>query len=203
MIYDYMPVRLRKLLIRGVLPDHEILRLCEECGMIRPYFHEQRRVCGISWGPSSIGYDVRLGRDFRLMKQASISDPPLSLAKGIPEDAFMNVEAGEYLVIWPGQFWLAETVEWFQLPDDVHFVVHDKSSLVRLGVCVQNTVGEPGWCGSLTLEITNHGPRPVRLEVATGIAQLRFYRTVRPAVTYSDRKGKYQNQRGVTLPKAA
>jgi len=96
-----------------------------------------------------------------------------------------------HLFISPGSFLLASTVECFNMPADVIGIVHDKSSWARQGLCVQNTVIEPGWRGYLTLELTNHSRHVIRLEHGLGIAQVVFHEVLNPGEAYS---GKYQDQ---------
>lgn len=95
-------------------------------------------------------------------------------------------------------FALVAAEQHFEMPDDVLGVVHDKSSLARKGICVQNTVIEPGWRGYLTMEITNHTDADMWLYQGNAIAQVLFHRLDEPAVPYA---GKYQDQgRGVQKP---
>jgi dCTP deaminase len=105
-------------------------------------------------------------------------------------------------VLRPREFVLAHTIETLDMPRDCLGLVKDKSSLARCGLTVQNTVLEPGWRGQITLEIYNNGPRPVLLRAGQGIAQVIFERGEPCLVSYADRQGKYQDQRGVTLPRA-
>ena len=98
----------------------------------------------------------------------------------------------EDVFLWPGRFILASTVEYFDMPNDLVGIVHDKSTWARRGLAVQNTVIEPGWRGYLTLELTMHAWRFQRIRAGTGIAQIMFHRLDQPAEKpYS---GKYQNQ---------
>lgn len=92
----------------------------------------------------------------------------------------------------PGGFLLASTIEQFEIPADIVGVVHDKSSWARRGLAVQNTVLEPGWCGYLTLELSNHSHIPITLYRETPIAQIIFHQLVRPV--FRAYGGKYQFQ---------
>jgi dCTP deaminase len=77
-----------------------------------------------------------------------------------------------------------------------------KSSYARCGIVVNITPLEPGWEGHLTIEISNTTPLPARIYSFEGIAQVLFFEAgAAPEVTYADRKGKYQGQQGITLPK--
>lgn len=135
-------------------------------------FRERYTVNGLSGGLSSAGYDVAVEFD------------------GQGEIQFMTLA--------PGQFQLASTIEYFRMPDDLVGIVHDKSTLARMGLAVQNTVIEPGWSGHLTLELTNHGYKDIDLERGQPIAQIIFHR-VEGAVPYT---GKYNRQaRGPVGPR--
>lgn len=103
-----------------------------------------------------------------------------------------DVRVKQGFVLRPGKFRLASTVEYFRLPDDLIAFLHDKSSLARQGIAVQNTVFEPGWQGHATLEIANHGPRSVELYQGQPIAQVVFQTLDEP--TESPYRGKYQFQ---------
>lgn len=99
----------------------------------------------------------------------------------------------ECLQLGPGEFALASTVERFEMPDDVVGVVHDKSTWARVGLAAQNTIIEPGWCGYLTLELTNHGPEILLIEAGEPIVQVVFHLTDHPVEhPYA---GKYQDQK--------
>lgn len=95
------------------------------------------------------------------------------------------------VTILPGEFMLASTAEKFDMPCDLVAIMHDKSSLARRGLAVQNTVAEPGWRGFLTLELTNHGSETLCLRRGDAVCQAIFHLVDRPAHEYS---GKYQDQ---------
>lgn len=103
-----------------------------------------------------------------------------------------DIRVKQGIVLRPGWFWLASTVERFAMPNDLIGFVHDKSTLARLGMAVQNTVIEPGWEGYLTLEITNHSSEPIYVFEGQPIAQVVFHRLDEPTEQPYD--GKYQNQ---------
>lgn len=102
-----------------------------------------------------------------------------------------DIHIAQNLILGPGEFSLASSLERFQVPNTVLLLVKDKSTHARRGISVFNTVIEPGWCGYLTLEIVNHSQKPVTLKAGTPIAQVLFEATDRPAESYD---GKYQNQ---------
>jgi dCTP deaminase len=109
-----------------------------------------------------------------------------------------DVTLSEKLTIKPGDFLLAATTEHFALPHDVMFVVHDKSTWIRQGIAVHNTVAEPGWRGFLTLEIAHHGTRQVHIPAGSSIAQVVFQ--LLDEVTEEPYCGKYQDQQAGPQP---
>lgn len=103
-----------------------------------------------------------------------------------------DVRIDQGVLVGSGQFKLASTVEYFEMPDDVLGVVHDKSTWARIGVALQNTVIEPGWRGYLTLEITNHSKSGLFIDRYSPIAQIVFHRL--EEATEQPYTGKYQDQ---------
>lgn len=102
-----------------------------------------------------------------------------------------DVRIAESLVLQPGAFALASTIELFDMPNNLLGIVHDKSSWARRGLAVQNTVIEPGWRGHLTLELTTHRGG-LDIPAGVGIAQIVFHLLSEP--TDSPYSGKYQDQ---------
>ena len=183
----------------GILCDREISALCSgERPMLDPFIGLQEG--RPSYGLSSCGYDLRLGRQFLvpLGGMNAVLDP-----FDFPDYHFRTVVAVDTFEISPNSHVLAESVEWFNMPDDVCAVCWGKSSYARCGLLVNVTPLEPGWRGILTIELANVSPLPIRLHVGQGIAQVVFFRGERPERTYSEKEagGGYQDQRGVTLPK--
>ncbi len=184
-----------------LLSDEEILELID-AGMISPAVHELVGTAErlLSYGISAYGYDLRLGEDFARYRARAPDDPldPLN----VREDDVIRFTASE-LVIPAQGFLLGTSVEWLDIPRDITPLLHDKSTYARAGLSVQNTVAEAGFKGHLTIEIHNQQPFPVRLYPGMGIGQLLFAKGSRPCKnSYADRKGKYMNQRGTTLPRA-
>ena len=182
-----------------ILSDVEILELIDR-GMISP---AERELIGrhegiLSFGLSSYGYDARIGEDFVRYKPRA-PDDPLD-PRNVTEDDVVRFQADEVDI--PGQgFLLGTTIEYLRMPRDVTAVLQDKSTLARCGISIQNTVIEAGFEGHVTIEIHNQHPFPVKLRAGEGIGQLLFFRGNPCRTSYADRKGKYQFQRGVTLPK--
>ena len=185
----------------GILNDREILRLCKDVKlpMLDPFLSKQKGKP--SYGLGSMGYDLRLGKNFLVHQphKADILDP-----RNIDVDLFKTVVRDDYFLLQPHSQVLAETVEMFNMPDDVLGIVLGKSTYARLGLLVNATPIEPGWTNSiLTLELANLSPLPIKMYVGSGIAQVLFFRGKRPGRTYTEKEsgGIYQNQTGATLPK--
>ncbi len=176
-------------------PDHWIRRMAEEQSMIEPFEPAQVRGSVISYGLSSYGYDLRLAGEFRKLasdRLGALLDP-----KAVGQDRFTPVQADRFDLA-PHTFVLGRTVEYLRIPPNVLSLCAGKSTYARCGVLVNVTPFEPGWEGYPTLCIANTGPMPVRLYAGEGIAQIIFLEGDEHCeVTYSDRRGKYQDQRGI------
>jgi len=105
-------------------------------------------------------------------------------------------------IVPPNSFALARTVEYFRIPRNVLCICLGKSTYARCGIIVNVTPLEPEWEGHVTLEFSNTTPLPAKIYANEGVAQLVFFESDEPCeISYRDRGGKYQHQRGVTLPK--
>ncbi len=178
--------------------DRWIRAMVEEGGMIEPFEPDQVRTGTISYGLSSFGYDIRVAPEFKVFTNVHnvVVDP-----KNFDPRSFVDVRESE-CVIPPNSFALARTEEYFRIPRDVLAICVGKSTYARCGIVVNVTPLEPSWCGYLTLEISNTTPLPAKIYAGEGIAQLLFFQgDEEPETVYADRKGKYQDQKGVTLPK--
>ena len=187
-----------RIMPHGLLPDWAI----REYVHIEPFSEGASRQGVISYGTSSYGYDVRLGRKFKLFSavhaEGLIIDP-----KKMSGKAFVDVE-GDYCIIPPNHYALAETMEYFEIPRDVTGIAVGKSTYARCGIIANITPLEAGWKGKLTIEVSNSTPLPVKLYAEEGICQLLFFRAEAACETsYAERKGGgiYQDQAGLTLPK--
>jgi dCTP deaminase len=177
----------------GVLPDWQI----QSDIVIRPLAEEQVKPGTISYGVSSYGYDVRVGRHFKVFTnvRCTVVDP-----KHFDSNSFVDVD-GDFCLIPPNSFALAETVEYLEIPRDVIAICVGKSTYARCGIIVNVTPLEPEWRGKITLEISNTTPLPAKIYANEGIAQILFLRAEEVCQTsYADKKGKYQDQKGLTLP---
>src|SRR5580765_3976409 len=186
----------------SIKSDRWIRRMVAQHGMIEPFSAEQVREAGghkiISYGTSSYGYDVRCAGEFKIFTNinSTIVDP-----KHFDAKSFVDVSA-EACLIPPNSFALARTVEYFRIPRSVLTVCLGKSTYARCGIIVNVTPLEPEWEGHVTLEFSNTTPLPARIYANEGVAQMLFLESDEVCETsYKDRGGKYQGQRGVTLPK--
>lgn len=171
-------------------------------GMIAPCAgNEARKV--ISHGLSSYGYDLRLGWGLQMFTLDPYPDEIID-PKRFNTDVLEMIKLEypgpgvAYFTLPPLASALGHSVETLHLPDDVFALCVGKSTYARCGLIVNTTPLEPGWRGQLVIELHNTTPLPIRVYANEGIAQLVFFRGDRPAITYSDRDGKYQNQLGIT-----
>jgi dCTP deaminase len=183
--------------------DRWIRRMAQEYRMIEPFtdgqIREHQGAGAISYGTSSYGYDVRCAADFKIFTNinSAIVDP-----KNFDQSSFVDVR-GDICIIPPNSFALARTVEYFRIPRNVLTICLGKSTYARCGIIVNVTPLEPEWEGHVTLEFSNTTPLPAKIYANEGVAQMIFFESDEVCeVSYRDRKGKYQGQRGVTLPKA-
>ena len=188
---------------RGVYADWQIIDSSTWLKMIEPFEPKQvKEVNGqrvISYGLSSFGYDMRVANEFKIFSastgQLTVIDP-----KAIEEKALVDYVGG-YCIIPPNSFALARSVEYFRMPANVTGIVLGKSTYARCGIVTNFTPLESGWEGFVTIEISNTTPVPVKVYANEGVAQCLFFGGEFPLVTYADRKGKYQAQTGITLPR--
>ena len=182
----------------SIKPDTWITRMAREHKMIEPFVDDQVRQGVISYGVSSYGYDVRVGDEFKVFTNVynTVVDP-----KNFDPKSFVDIKA-DVCIIPPNSFALAATIEYFRIPRDILTVCLGKSTYARCGIIVNVTPFEPEWEGHVTIEISNTTPLPAKIYANEGIAQVLFFQSDEPcAKSYKDKKGKYQAQRGVTLPR--
>ena len=182
--------------------DKWIKKMAQNHKMIEPFTDCQiRNTDGndlISYGTSSFGYDVRCATEFKVFTNinSAIVDP-----KSFDENSFVNFDS-EVCIIPPNSFALARTVEYFRIPRNVLTICLGKSTYARCGIIVNVTPLEPEWEGHVTLEFSNTTPLPAKIYANEGVAQMIFFESDEDCEeSYLDRKGKYQGQIGVTLPK--
>lgn len=177
----------------AILSDRQI----QQEIVVRPLADGSPRPGIISYGLSSYGYDVRVGRHFKVFTNVygAVVDP-----KNFSPTAFVDIE-GDYCLIPPNSFALAESLEYFEIPRDVLAICVGKSTYARCGIIVNITPLEPEWRGKITLEISNTTPLPAKIYANEGIAQIIFLRAEQVCrFSYADKRGKYQDQKGLTLP---
>jgi dCTP deaminase len=163
--------------------------MATEHDMINPFSEKQVREGVISFGLSSYGYDLRVADEFKIFTNvnSTIVDP-----KKFDERSFVSLES-DVCIVPPNSFALARSVEYFKIPRDV---------LTLCGIIVNVTPFEPEWEGFVTLEISNTTPLPARIYANEGLCQILFFQSDEICETsYKDRKGKYQGQKGIMLPK--
>ncbi|MEJ2305293.1 MAG: dCTP deaminase [Anaerolineales bacterium] len=182
----------------GLQPDHWIRKMAREHGMIEPFADNQVRNGVISYGVSSYGYDIRVADEFKIFTNvfSAVVDP-----KNFDPKSMVDYR-GDVCVIPPNSFALARTVEYFRIPRNVLTVCLGKSTYARCGIIVNVTPFEPEWEGFVTLEISNTTPLPARIYANEGIAQVLFFVADQECEhSYADKKGKYQKQDAIVLPR--
>jgi dCTP deaminase len=178
--------------------DRWIKRMARDHRMIEPFVESQVRGSAISYGVSSYGYDIRVADEFKVFTNINntVIDP-----KSFDPRSFVDVKT-DVCIVPPNSFALARTIEYFRIPRDVLTICLGKSTYARCGIIVNVTPFEPEWEGTVTLEISNTTPLPAKIYANEGIAQVLFFQSDEPCeMSYKDKKGKYQAQTGVTLPK--
>jgi len=182
----------------GLKPDHWIRKMALENRMIEPFSDRQVRDGVISYGVSSYGYDIRVADEFKIFTDvdSAIVDP-----KHFDTRLLVDYK-GDICTIPPNSFALARTVEYFRIPREVLTICLGKSTYARCGIIVNVTPFEPEWEGYVTLEISNTAPLPAKIYANEGIAQVLFFEADEQCETsYADKKGKYQAQQSIILPK--
>ena len=182
----------------AIKSDRWIRKMALEHDMISPFNEKQVREGVISYGLSSYGYDLRVADEFKIFTNVNnaIVDP-----KRFDETSFVDIHK-DICIVPPNSFALARSVEYFKIPRDVLTICVGKSTYARCGIIVNVTPFEPEWEGFVTLEISNTTPLPARIYANEGLCQILFFQSDEPCETsYKDKKGKYQGQKGIVLPK--
>jgi dCTP deaminase len=184
----------------SIKSDRWIRRMAAEHRMIEPFTDGQVRKGAISYGVSSYGYDMRVAPEFRIFTNvlSAVVDP-----KAFDDRSFVEF-AGDVCIVPPNSFALARSVEYFRIPRNVLTICVGKSTYARCGIITNVTPFEPEWEGYVTLEISNTTPLPAKIYANEGICQVLFFEADDDDVcetSYADKKGKYQGQVGVTLPR--
>ncbi len=182
----------------SIKSDKWIARMAKEHRLIDPFVDSQTRAGVVSYGVSSYGYDIRVADEFKVFTNIynTVVDP-----KNFDPKSFVDIKA-DVCIIPPNSFALARTIEYFRIPRNILTICLGKSTYARCGIIVNVTPFEPEWEGHVTIEISNTTPLPAKIYSNEGIAQVLFFESDEECqVSYKDKKGKYQAQRGVTLPK--
>lgn len=182
----------------GLKPDHWITRMARDHRMIEPFAEKQVSDGVISYGVSSYGYDIRVANEFKIFTNvySAMVDP-----KKFDPKSMVDFN-GDMCIIPPNSFALARTVEYFRIPRNVLTICLGKSTYARCGIIVNVTPFEPEWEGYVTLEISNTTPLPAKIYANEGIAQVLFFEADDMCrISYADKKGKYQRQQQIQLPR--
>ena len=182
----------------GLKPDHWIKKMALEQRMIEPFVEKQERNGVISYGLSSYGYDLRVGNEFKIFTNVfgSTVDPKNFDLKSMVDFS------GDACIVPPNSFALSRSVEYFRIPRGVLTICLGKSTYARCGIIVNVTPFEPEWEGYVTLEISNTTPLPAKIYANEGLAQVLFFEGDEVCdISYADKKGKYQAQQSIVLPK--
>lgn len=182
----------------SIKPDSWIRTMARDHGMIEPFADDQIAGGTISYGVSSYGYDLRIADEFKIFTNIrnTVVDPKAF------DDSMVVDHRGDTCIIPPNSFALARSFEYLRIPRDVLVVCVGKSTYARCGIIINVTPLEPEWQGHVTLEVSNTTPLPAKIYANEGIAQLLFFGGDPICETsYADRAGKYQGQRGITVPR--
>lgn len=178
-------------------PTERALQAWERKRMIYPFEPGQVREIDdqkiVSYGTSSMGYDVRLSNKFKIFTNihGDVIDP-LNMS-----DTMYVDHEGDFVIIPPNSYVLGHTVETFNIPRDVLTVCVGKSTYARCAAICNVTPIEPGFKGTVVIEVANSTPLPLKIYANQGIAQFLFFKGEPCETSYDDRGGKYQNQTGV------
>ena len=182
----------------SIQPDSWIKKMCKEHNMIEPFLDHQVSEGKISYGLSSMGYDVRISDEYRIFTNvnSSLVDP-----KNFSDDNFIE-RKGPHCIIPPNSFVLAKTVEYFRIPKDVLCICVGKSTYARTGIICNVTPIENEFEGNIVIELSNTTPNPAKIYSNEGLCQVIFFESDEECkISYKDKSGKYQSQKGIILPK--
>ena len=182
----------------SIKSDKWIKKMSLKKSMIKPFSDSLLSKGEISYGLSSYGYDIRVSDEYKIFTNVnnSIIDP-----KNFDDKSFVDFK-GDVCIVPPNSFALARSIEYFKIPRNVLTICLGKSTYARCGIIVNVTPFEPEWEGHVTLEISNTTPLPAKIYSNEGLCQVLFFESDEDCLTsYKDKKGKYQQQEGITLPK--
>jgi dCTP deaminase len=184
--------------------DVWIKKMVESEGLISNFIPEQcKSIDGkgaISFGLSSYGYDMRCSDEFHIVTnyfndERYVIDPKNNINSLISS---CIKHKGTYCIIPSRSYVLTTSIEFIRMPKNVMGICIGKSTYARCGLIVNITPIEAGFCGNITIEISNTSPLPVKIYSNEGIAQILFFESDEQCLTsYADKMGKYQNQTGI------
>src|SRR3974390_2196428 len=178
--------------------DRWIRKMAWEHDMINPFSEKLVRLGVVSYGLSSYGYDLRVADEFKIFTNvnSTIVDP-----KKFDERSFVTVTS-DVCIVPPNSFALARSVEYFKVPRSILTLCVGKSTYARCGIIVNVTPFEPEWEGFVTLEISNTTPLPAKIYANEGLCQVLFFEREKDwKGSKKEKKGKYQAQGGIVLPR--
>ena len=166
-----------------ILSDKTILKMLDDDTLkITPIKKEQVQ-------PASV--DIRLGDTFSIVEDSATG--MISLENEIN---YKTIKTDTYILL-PGQFVLATTMEYIDLPNNLTAFVEGRSSLGRMGLFIQNAGWvDPGFKGEITLELFNANRCAIELRSGRRVGQLVFAQMDDFAL--NPYNGKYQGQKGAT-----
>ena len=182
----------------SIKSDKWIKNMSANKQMIKPFVDSQIKNESISYGLSSYGYDIRVSDEYKIFTNVnnSIIDP-----KNFDSKSFVDFK-GDVCIVPPNSFALARSIEYFRIPRNILTICLGKSTYARCGIIVNVTPFEPEWEGHVTLEISNTTPLPAKIYSNEGLCQVLFFESDEVCEkSYLDKNGKYQSQKGITLPK--
>lgn len=152
-----------------------------------------------SWGSSSYGYDIRIGRNFKLFHKPINEETSVVIDicdfSDTEKDIVTEFNDVDFIIIPPHGFALGHSLEHINVPEMITVICMGKSTIARSGLHMCITPLENGWSGYITIELENMTDYPIRLHSGIGISQLLFLKSDKKcSVSYADRDGKYQNQ---------
>jgi deoxycytidine triphosphate deaminase len=177
-----------------ILTDREIVNLCKNKALMSPYMEVSEKKHGVSAGPTPHGYDIRIGNKYQIPIGRKYINP------GVTKLTLHDYEGGsipedEGVTISPNTVIHIESMETFNMPDDVTAFIMNKSTWQKLFIYGPNTIIDAGFQGTVTLAIQNLGPWPVTFKRGMGISHLVFQKSSKANTPY---EGKYQNQTNPT-----
>jgi dCTP deaminase len=178
----------------GILSKTRIQeRIASNDLVIRPILEPDKQI-------NNTGFDFRLGYDFLV----SVHGREAYMNASHNGESGYNVrglkyhfqesrrQIGETFILHPSQTILATSLEYIKLPSDVLLMLFMRSSYSRLGLAV-STIVQPGYCGCLSLELTNNNFTPINLTVGARLFQ-GVFQQVSESTDYYHAPRKYSCQ---------